>query len=120
MELTRVRFSLGSSDAATVAARQGAALAHVEAIWRGLRAETVTLTHRQTVALAGDIYKAFVALHAEEPGSPEAWAAVKGFNRAVQEGRAVPLERLPALALSAVSRADIHAASGMLSIGAEL
>ncbi len=110
MEASRVRFSLGSSTRETIAVRQGMALAHVEGIWRGLRGAADPLSHRQTVGLAGDIYRTFIALHAEEPGSPAAWAAVKGFNRAVQEGRAVPLDRIPELALRAIGQRDVTAA----------
>lgn len=102
----RVRFSLGSADRATVAARQAQALAHLERVWSGLR-QTRALTFRETVGLAGEVYRRFLAVHGDEPASPRVWSAVKGIGRAIREGR---VSSAPPLNVSDPS-ADVAAAA---------
>ena len=83
----RVRFSLGTTDAATAAARHGLALAHVLSVFQAIRTGPIALSHKATVALAGEVYRRFLDRHSDNPATPETWAAVKGLNRAVREGR---------------------------------
>ncbi len=82
-----IRFSLGTADAVTVAMREALASAHMEQVWNALRSGPISLTHRQVVALSKQVYDTFIDAHSEEPATPAVWAAVKGYNRAVSEGR---------------------------------
>ena len=82
-----VRFSLGTTAQATVQARQALALVHVERLIGAARTGPRALTHKEAVALSGEVYRRFVGLHEDEPGSRDRWASVKAFNRAVREGR---------------------------------
>lgn len=55
-----VRFSLRATDPAEVKKRHAAAAACLEAVWQALRQDApATLTHRQSVALAGELYRAW-------------------------------------------------------------
>ena len=63
-----VAFSLRTRDPATAKARKGLANAHLEAMFARLRADAaVTLTTRQAVALAGDVYKAITEAFEDTP-----------------------------------------------------
>ncbi|WP_185984116.1 DUF6538 domain-containing protein [Aureimonas mangrovi] len=54
-----VRVSLRTSDPSTAKVRLAEVAAYVETVWQSLRAvEPVSLTHRQCVALAGDLFRA--------------------------------------------------------------
>jgi len=55
-----VRFSLRSADPGEVKQRQATAAAYLETVWRALREDSpLPLTHRQAVALAGELYAAW-------------------------------------------------------------
>ncbi|MCB4767848.1 site-specific integrase [Ancylobacter sp. Lp-2] len=55
-----IRFSLRTAEPSDVKRRQAAALQHVESIFASLRASApVALTHKQCVALAGEVYRAW-------------------------------------------------------------
>ncbi len=94
---THIKFSLGTSDKVLANQRQAIALAHMEAVWSSLRSGPVALDHFDTVALSKEVYVKFIADHHREPGSRERWAAVKGLNRAVREGRTLPVGAMPVL-----------------------
>ena len=94
-----VKFSLGTADLATVATRQALAIAHVTGLFAALRAGTTALTWEQTRGLAGEVYRSFVTRHRAEPGSPQAWTAIKGMDRAIIEGRHVDPAHVAALVL---------------------
>jgi integrase len=47
--------------------------ARIDTLRAKRRGQGHSLTHRQTVALAGDWYRWFIAQHEENPGSPEGW-----------------------------------------------
>ena len=89
MDNQRVKFSLGTSDPVSVVIRQGLALAHVETLFAALHTGPSALTHKQTCALAGDVYRLFIDKHSDDPAPPEVWQALKGFSRAIREGRIV-------------------------------
>jgi hypothetical protein len=46
----------------------------IDAIRAGRRGEGLSLSQEQARALAGEWYKAFIAQHEENPGTPERWA----------------------------------------------
>lgn len=55
-----LRFSLRTSDPGEAKARQGEVAAYLERVWRALRTDApVPLTHRQAVALSGELYRAW-------------------------------------------------------------
>lgn len=92
---TEINFSLRTRDPRTAKARSGAATAHLEHLFRGIRAGPSPLSFKQCVALSGEVYRLFVDKFEDNPGPPDTWAAVKALNRAAREGRLLP--RLPAL-----------------------
>lgn len=82
-----VKLSLRTRDPYVAKARHGAALAHVNQVFAGMRSGPRTLSLREIVALSGDCYRLFLDECGDEPGPVENWTAIKGFNRAVREGR---------------------------------
>ncbi len=57
-----IRFSLKTGDPSTVKSRQADAAAYLEQIFRSLREDRpVALTHRQAVALSGELYRAWAS-----------------------------------------------------------
>lgn len=64
--------SLGTKDPDEARARWIKVAAEVEARWANL-GTIKSLTHRETHALAGEIYRDLVASHDDEPGAPWAW-----------------------------------------------
>jgi len=82
-----VKCSLRTRDPATAKARNGAVVAHLEKTWTAIRSGPSPLTHKQVVALAGDIYRHLIEVCGDNPGHADNWRSVKGFGRAVVEGR---------------------------------
>lgn len=82
-----VSFSLRVRDPAAAKARAGAVGAQLERIFASLRADSVELSHRQAVALSGEVYRLVVSRFEIEPGEPGDWEAWKGFHWAAMEGR---------------------------------
>ncbi|WP_168990522.1 site-specific integrase [Aureimonas flava] len=72
-----VRLSLRTRDAAEAKLRQAAVLGYLEGVWRSVREGPRTLTHQETVALAGDWYRALVADWSTDPGKAENWEAMR-------------------------------------------
>ncbi|MEP0321835.1 DUF6538 domain-containing protein [Bauldia litoralis] len=57
-----VRFSLRTGDPGEVKARQAEAAAYLENVWHALREDApVPLTHKQAVALSGELYRAWTS-----------------------------------------------------------
>ncbi len=101
-------FSLHTTDEVLANLRHAAALSQLERHWENLKNGPVALSRKQRSALSGEVYRLFVDRFEESPGSREAWEAVKGFNRAVREGRVELAPRLSPEALGAnlVARAQ--------------
>ncbi|WP_149574976.1 DUF6538 domain-containing protein [Xanthobacter oligotrophicus] len=91
-----VKFSLRTRNPAVAKSRHGIALAQLETRWNAIRSGPRPLSHRQIIALSGEVYRLFVERFEENPGPPEMWAAVKAFNRAAREGRISTAPRLSA------------------------
>lgn len=64
------KCSLGTRDPQEAKIAHARVAAEVEARWAGLRAGVRTLTHKQAVAIAGEIYRAMIAEHGDDPGDP--------------------------------------------------
>ncbi|WKA29344.1 tyrosine-type recombinase/integrase [Bradyrhizobium roseum] len=82
-----VAFSLETTDEAIAAARHANALEHLQRLFDLTAGPPITLSHRDMVALAGEVYHAYVYVHEDNPGEPGRWAWHKGLTRAVLEGR---------------------------------
>jgi len=84
---TFVRFSLRAADPVAVKYRHAAAREQINRQYDAFRRGTIGLTHKQLVALSGEVYRLYIDRFHENPGAPDQWAAVKAFNRAASEGR---------------------------------
>ncbi|GJE19487.1 DUF6538 domain-containing protein [Methylobacterium marchantiae] len=84
---THEKKSLGTKDPAQARALQYAAASKLEERWANLRNGVQPLTAKQVSALAGDIYRAKVAEHSDEPGPAEHWRRLIGADRVLQELR---------------------------------
>ncbi len=71
-------------------------MARLAKLWASVRQGPAPLSHKQAVALAGDVYRHLVETCSDDPGSADSWSAVKGWGRAVVEGR---IEAPPTLEL---------------------
>jgi hypothetical protein len=89
-----MKVSLRTKDPKEAKARHALAQADAERLWGALRNGPKALSHKQSLALAGEIFAAFIADFDEDPGSPETWERVIGSNRAAMSGRSNPL-RIP-------------------------
>ena len=90
------KVSLRTSDAGEAKARYAIALADAQRFWSALREGPKKLTHKQSLALAGEMCETFIAAFDEDPGKPEIWERVLDANAAAQDGRSHPL-RIPTL-----------------------
>lgn len=68
-----IRQSLKTADPVIAKALNDAKHAEYDRRWARLRAETISLDHPATEALAGEFYKALVNRHRGEPGSANSW-----------------------------------------------
>ncbi|TCK30762.1 hypothetical protein EV667_0862 [Ancylobacter aquaticus] len=87
-----IRFSLGTSEPTEAKQRQAVAVAHLERVFSALRSGTLTtLTHKQTLALAGEAYRMLVEKHEDDPGPIEPWDVAMIVNATALAGQ--PLGR---------------------------
>lgn len=105
-------FSLRVRDPAAAKARVGAVTAQLEQIFASLRGGPVELTHKQAVALSGEVYRLVVARFEMEPGEPGDWEAWKGFTWAAMEGR---IPDPPAISWQEIMN-ERHAALGAFGV----
>jgi integrase len=82
-----VKFSLRTSDERVAEVRESATQEHLARYYHAIENGPAPLTHRQLVALAGDVYRFYTEGNYETPGTADQWRAFKGLNRAVIEGR---------------------------------
>jgi integrase len=90
---SHLTISLGTKDQAVAKGRSGEAQAQFDLVWQSFTNAPVRLTHRQSVALAGEIYRAFSDALEEDPGTPEMWAEVARINANVAAGRTLFIGR---------------------------
>jgi hypothetical protein len=77
-----VKFSLRTSDPAIARERDAIARAQLEKYFSTAVAKVSALSHRQKIALSGLVYDLYIRIYGDEPGTPDAWAVFKAFNRA--------------------------------------
>lgn len=85
-----VAVSLRTRDPAEAKRRHSAAQVHLASVWQSFRDAPKALSHRQIVALAGEVYRSMADALEEEPGSPELWATVVGISEAALAGEFGP------------------------------
>ncbi len=81
-----LKVSLRTSDPSTAKSRQGVVAAYLEGYWQSLRNGPTALTHKQCVALSGELYRIFVDAMEDDPGPPDLWNKVLSDNKAAQGG----------------------------------
>lgn len=89
-----VKVSLETSDRAEARRRFSVALAALERHWEALRKGPVSLSHKQCVALAGEVRAIWVEVLDEEPGPPEVWQRVQEADRLARELKPSPFAQL--------------------------
>lgn len=114
-----VRFSLRTRDASSAKVRQATALAHMETVWKSLRADKpVALSQRQATALAGELYRGWADGEEQERTIAVVFTG-SGFVRAPvtpeeQEGGFRALAERLAATLKAGGPEDLEPALGPL------
>lgn len=81
-----VKVSLGTREPTEAKKRQGQISSYLEGVWQSLREDVKTLSHKQTVSLAGEVYKAFTSAFENNPGSPEMWREIKAVDALAKSG----------------------------------
>ncbi len=95
MGAEQVKVSLRTREPAVAKARTGIAEAHLQQVWEAVRGGPKSLTHKQIVALAGELYKTFAITLEDDPGAAAMWKKVIADNElAARGGFANPL-RIP-------------------------
>ncbi|MXN52008.1 hypothetical protein GR158_12825 [Shinella sp. AETb1-6] len=89
---TSVKLSLETGDAATAKARFGEAYAALLSFWQAMRSAPTPLSHKQMLALAGEVRSVFVAAFDDAPGQTQTWAAVVVASSKARDGRLHPLK----------------------------
>ncbi|WP_162419672.1 tyrosine-type recombinase/integrase [Microvirga brassicacearum] len=82
-----IKFSVKTDDRLVAESRDSLARAYLQKVFDSSGKGPTSLTNKDLVALAGAVYRLFKDKFEADPGSPEKWAALKGYNRAVREGR---------------------------------
>ena len=89
-----VKVSLETTDRAEARRRFAVALAALERHWAAIRKGPVTLSHKQCVALAGEVRATWVEVLDEEPGPPELWQRVQEADRLARQPKSSPFAQL--------------------------
>jgi integrase len=93
-----VTFSLRTRSPALVKQRHAAALEQLEKQFQAIRTGPQQLTHRQIVALSGEVYKSYIAEWQDDPLDAEGWQLMAEFTTDAaleyeRMGNIRPLER---------------------------
>ncbi|MGZ2424040.1 DUF6538 domain-containing protein [Rhizobium laguerreae] len=86
-----VKVSLETKEQRLAKERFSAAYAALQAIWKSLREGPKPLTHKQSLAIAGEIRAAFIDAFDDDPGNSAMWEQVLRENAAARTGRINPL-----------------------------
>ncbi|NDW02415.1 DUF6538 domain-containing protein [Salipiger sp. PrR002] len=108
---THAKVSLRTKDWPTAKRRFSTVLAALEGHWEALRRGQEGLTHKQAVAIAGEVVRGFLDILEDEPGSPELWECVAELDEAARAGRNHPL----AVPTAETRAADIESRFGGLA-----
>lgn len=78
------KVSLGTKDPAEARDAHARVAAEIANTWKALRSAPAPLTHRQIMALAGELYRDYLALAPDEPGPPEVWEAYISWQERIR------------------------------------
>ncbi len=81
-----IKLSLRTSNPREAKIRQAKVVTYLEAYWDSLRQGPAPLSHKQTIALAGQVFKRFTAALEDNPGSAELWLKVREENEKAIQG----------------------------------
>jgi integrase len=85
---TEIKLSLQTSDPSLVKTRQAVIAAYLESMWQSLRKGPTKLTHKQVVALSGEIYHLWVNSLEDNPVNPDFWSRIINTNEsAINAGK---------------------------------
>lgn len=87
-----VKLSLETSDATEAKRRFSEAYAALGQAWEAMRSIPAALSHKQMLALAGEIRGAFVSAFDDEPGTVRMWTRVLVENQRATVGGSNPLK----------------------------
>jgi integrase len=82
-----IRTSLRTRDPQEAKARQAVAMAYLEGVWESVRKGPKRLSHKETLALAGEIYQAWADAFEDDPGPSERWVRAEAANIQANAGR---------------------------------
>jgi integrase len=97
LKKTEEKFSLRTRDPAEAKVRFAKALAEVEERWARLRQGEVQLTHKQSLAIAGQIYREMVAEQEEDPKASFGDHAFDGLMLEKKDVKFIPITKNQAL-----------------------
>ncbi len=86
-----VKVSLQTKEALEARPWFVSALAFVEAHWDAVRKGPQSLTHKASLAIAGEIRQPWIGILDDDPGTPEIWQRVIGADKQAAEGVSHPL-----------------------------
>jgi integrase len=81
-----IKFSLRTREPSTAKARTGIAQAHLHRTWEAIRKGPKKLSHKDTVALAGQLYSVFAESLEDDPGAASTWEHVIKENERARKG----------------------------------
>jgi integrase len=79
-------ISLQTRDPAEAKRRHIAVAAYLDNVWDGIRSGPVRLSHKQIVALSGEVYRDLLATFGDDPISPDLWQGVMMDVASAQAG----------------------------------
>ncbi|XYK82869.1 MAG: tyrosine-type recombinase/integrase [Labrenzia sp.] len=88
----RVKLSLGTSDPTEAKKRNAQIAAYLESVWQSLRQGPIPLTHKQIVALSGELYEIWTKTLEDDPPSRSVIDKAKKLVFDAFEGNAGPLQ----------------------------
>lgn len=83
---TELTFSLGTRDPGEAKSREAQAISYLDRMWEALRSGTTSLTKRDAVALAGELYRDWIEIVGDDPGPKELWERINSANEAALAG----------------------------------
>lgn len=82
-----IRTSLRTRDPQEAKARQAVAVAYLESVWEALRRGPKRLTHKETLALAGEVYRLLADTFEDDPGTIKRWLKAEVANLQAEGGQ---------------------------------
>lgn len=105
-----IRVSLRTRNPEEARARQVAVVAYLEGVWRAVREGPRRLSRKQVLALAGEVYYAFIEACEEDPGPSGLWASVSaitsttGSNRIIAPSNSLCVRCSASMSLTGLAR----------------